>query len=287
MRLAHSETTPWGPVRSTRGGVIKFKTLLEGREGSPANYQLLLADTDPSFQSPRHRHNFDQVRFALDGSTNIGPKRNLEPGDLAYFPEGTFYGPQNQEEVGKPSLTMVVQFGGPSGNGYMSMGQHDTNAQALKAHGDFEGGIYKRHSPAADGRKNQDAYEAIWEHHSGRPIEYQKPRFMDAIHFREPNFEWQALAGNPGVAAKDMGSFTERGVKVYFVQLQPGASYTLPAQPQQQLLFVRSGTGRFGNGSSDGDSWYAHTAVDLGPGESAAMTATTLTEAMVLLFPRF
>jgi hypothetical protein len=79
MRIAHSETTPWGPVRSTRGGVIKFKTLLEGREGRPDNYQLLLADTDPSFKSPRHRHNFDQVRFALTGATNIGPKRNLEP----------------------------------------------------------------------------------------------------------------------------------------------------------------------------------------------------------------
>jgi len=283
MRIAHSTTTPWGPVRSTRGGVIKFKTLLEGREGRPDNYQLLLADTDPSFKSPRHRHNFDQVRFALTGSTNIGPKRNLEPGDLAYFPEGTYYGPQDQEEVGKQSLTMVIQFGGPSGNGYMSMGQHDENARQLRAHGDFEGGVYKRHSPAADGCKNQDAYEAIWEHHSGRPIEYQRPRFMDPIHFREPHFEWLPLAGNPGVATKDIGSFTEKGVKVSFVQLKPGASHTLAAQPQQQLLFVRAGTGQFGNKAGE---WMEHTAVDISPGEAVAMTATTLTEAMVLVFPR-
>jgi quercetin dioxygenase-like cupin family protein len=270
-------------VRSTRGGVIKFKTLLEGKEGRPDNYQLLLADTDPSFKSPRHRHNFDQVRFALTGATNIGPKRNLEPGDLAYFPEGTYYGPQDQEEVGKQSLTMVIQFGGPSGNGYMSMGQHDENARQMRADGDFEGGIYKRHSPAADGRKNQDAYEAIWEHHSGRPIEYQRPRFMDAIHFREPNFEWLPVAGTQGVATKDIGSFTEKGVKVFFVQLKPGASHTLPAQPQQQLLFVRSGTGQFGNKAGE---WFEHTAADISPGESVGMTATTLTEAMVLVFPR-
>jgi mannose-6-phosphate isomerase-like protein (cupin superfamily) len=283
MRIAHSETTPWGPVRSTRGGVIKFKTLLEGREGRPDNYQLLLADTDPSFKSPRHRHNFDQVRFALTGATNIGPKRNLEAGDLAYFPEGTYYGPQDQEEVGKQSLTMVIQFGGPSGNGYMSMGQHDENARQMKADGDFEGGIYKRHSPAADGRKNQDAYEAIWEHHSGRPIEYQRPRFMDAIHFREPNFEWLPVAGNTGVATKDIATFTEKGVKVSFVQLKPGASHTLAAQPQQQLLFVRSGTGQF---ASKAGEWFEHTAVDISPGESVGLTATTLTEAMVLVFPR-
>lgn len=281
MRLAHPEATPWGPVRSTRGGVITFKTLLEGKEGSPANYQLLLVDTDPSFQSPRHRHNFDQVRFALDGSTNIGPKRNLEPGDLAYFPEGTFYGPQNQKEVGKQSLTMVIQFGGPSGNGYMSMGQHDDNAKLLKQHGDFEDGVFKRH--AGEGRKNQDAYEAIWEHHSGRPIEYQKPRFMDPIHFREPNFEWQPLEGQPGVATKDIGSFTEKGIKVCFFQLQLGASYTLPALPQQQLLFVRTGTGSF----ASGDKWFDHTAADIPAHESTMLTATTLTEAMVLRFPRF
>ncbi len=282
MRLAHAETTPWGPVRSTRGGTIRFKTLLEGQEGTPANYQLLLADTDPSFQSPRHRHNFDQVRFALDGSTNIGPKRNLEPGDLAYFPEGTFYGPQNQEEVGKPSLTMVIQFGGPSGNGYMSMDQHDENAKLLKAHGDFDGGVYKRHNPG-DGRKNQDAYEAIWEHHSGRPIAYEKPRFMDAVHFREPNFKWQPINGNPGVATKDIGSFTEKGIKVCFIQLQPGASHTLPAVPQQQLLFVRTGTGSL----ASGDKWLDHTAIDIPANESTTLQASTLTEAMVLLFPRF
>jgi hypothetical protein len=283
MRLAHSETTPWSPPRKVRGGIIKFKTLLEGDEGTPANYQLLLADTDPSFWSPRHRHNFDQVRFALDGSTNIGPKRNLEPGDLAYFPEGTYYGPQNQQEVGRDSLTMVVQFGGPSGNGYMSIRQTDAGLEALKQHGDFEAGVYKRHEPGADGRKNQDAFEAIWEQQNGRDIEYQKPRFMDAIHFREANFEWQPVAGSPGVATKDIGSFTEKGVRVYFVQLQAGASYELPAQPQKQLLFVRDGNGRF----ADAGEWAAHTAVDLGPGESTRMTAATLTEAMVLLFPRF
>ena len=282
MRLAHAETTPWGPVRTTRGGIIKFKTMLEGQEGTPTNYQLLLADTDPSFQSPRHRHNFDQVRFALDGSTNIGPKRNLEPGDLAYFPEGTFYGPQNQEEVGKKSLTMVIQFGGPSGNGYMSMNQHDVHAKQLTENGTFEGGIYKRHNPG-DGRKNQDGYEAIWEHHSGRPIAYEKPRFMDPIHFREPNFEWQPLEDSAGVATKDIGSFTEKGIKVCFVQLQPDASYTLPTAPQHQLLFVRTGTGNF----ASGDKWFDHTAVDISANESITMTATTLTEAMVLLFPRF
>ena len=185
MRLAHSQTTPWVPVRGVRGGSIEFKTLLEGQEGAPDNFHLILANTDMSFKSPRHRHNFDQLRLSLAGATNFGPRRNLEEDDVAYFPEGTYYGPQNQEEVGDNSLAMVIQFGGPSGNGYMSQRKLYEGFDKLQAEGRFEGGVFKRNSPASDGRMNQDAYEAIWEYQNGRPIEYQKPRFMDAIHFRE------------------------------------------------------------------------------------------------------
>jgi hypothetical protein len=77
MRIAHDHAIPWEVPPPLRGGVIEFKILLEGGEGRPDNFQLLLADADVSSKSPRHRHNFDQVRFALASSTNIGPKKNL------------------------------------------------------------------------------------------------------------------------------------------------------------------------------------------------------------------
>lgn len=282
MRLAHSETTPWKPVRAVRGGTIEFKTMLEGEEGTPDNYQLLLANTDASFKSPRHRHNFDQLRFSLTGSTNFGPKRNLDEGDLAYFPEGTYYGPQNQEEVGENSLAMVVQFGGPSGNGYMSLRQLYDGFDKLQPQGRFEGGVFRRNEPEPDGRVNRDAYEAVWEYQNGRPVAYSKPRFMDPVHFREQNFEWQPVPGQAGVATKHIGSFTEKGVGVHFVRIDAGATHTLPAAEQTQLVFVKDGTGRFGSG----DEWFRHTAVHLSAGESATMRATTLTEAMMLLLPR-
>lgn len=282
MRLAHAERIPWKPVRAVRGGTIEFKTLLEGQEGTPDNYQLLLADTDVSFKSPRHRHNFDQLRYSLTGSTNFGPKQNLEEGDLAYFPEGTHYGPQNQEEVGEKSLAMVIQFGGPSGNGYMSLRQLYEGFDKLQPEGRFEGGVFMRNTPEPGGRVNRDAYEAVWEYQNKRPVEYPKPRFMDPVHFRETNFEWQPLPGQAGVATKHLGTFTEKGVGVHFVRIEASASYTLAAAAQTQLVFVKDGTGRFGNG----EEWFRHTAVHLSAGESAGMKATTPTEAMVVLLPR-
>ncbi len=269
-------------MRAVRGGTIEFKTLLEGEEGRPDNYQLLLANTDVSFESPRHRHNFDQLRYSLNGSTNYGPKQNLEEGDLAYFPEGTYYGPQNQKEVGKTSLAMVIQFGGPSGNGYMSLRQLFEGFDRLQTEGRFEDGVFRRNTPEPGGRVNRDAYEAVWEFHNGRSVVYPKPRFMDPVHLREKNFEWQPLAGQAGVATKHLGTFTEKGVGVHFVRIDAGAIYALPAAEHTQLVFIKCGTGKFGGG----EEWSAHTAVHLAAGEAADMRASTPTETMVVLLPR-
>jgi hypothetical protein len=102
------------------------------------------------------------------------------------------------------------------------------------------------------------------------------------VHFREQNFEWQPVAGQAGVSTKHIGSFTEKGVAVFFVQLEAGARHTLAAAPQTQLVFVKHGTGTFGNG----EPWFQHTAVQVAAGESAAMSATSLTQAVVLQLPR-
>src|SRR4051812_9641085 len=47
-----------------------------------------------SYHSPRHRHNFEQIRYVIAGSATYGPLQ-AEPGDCIYFPEGVYYGPQD------------------------------------------------------------------------------------------------------------------------------------------------------------------------------------------------
>lgn len=283
MNIAHSETTPWGPVRSLRGGKLTFKELLEGQDGSPTNFSLVIADTDISFKSPRHRHNFDQIRITLEGSTNYGPRHNIEVGDITYFPEGVHYGPQDQELCGKSSLAMVIQFGGASGNGYMSQQQARAAQAALEAFGRFEGGVYKRERGEEGGRVNQDAYEAIWEHTNGRKLEYPKPRTTEPVHFRAANFPWQPVEGEAGAYTRELGSFSERGIRIFCIRIESGASYALPALPQEQILFFNQGAGNFSNG----EHWARHDAAQLQKNEPLTLRATEATEAMVLVLPRF
>jgi hypothetical protein len=282
MEIAHEKNAPWDRPPPVRGGSIQFKTLLEGVEGSSSNFHLFLADTDTTFKSPRHRHNFDQLRFGLSGRTNIGPAKNIEIGDVVYFPEGTRYGPQNQDETGEKSLCLVVQLGGPAGNGYMSKRQLAAGLGRLQKAGVFEGGVFTRHAPTDGDRKNQDSYEAIWEDQNGRPVSYSRERYLEPIHMREANFDWQPVPGNAGTSVKHLGSFTEKEVALDFLRLDTGASYRVPASPgHPRILFVCDGTGRMG----DSETWFPHSAVHLAADESLELRAESLTQILVLHLP--
>lgn len=283
MKVAHVETHEWSAPRTLRGGFLRFKYLLEGEEGSPNNFALTVVDTDQSFKSPRHRHNFDQVRVTLSGSTNIGPKQNIEVGDVAYFPEATYYGPQDQVLVGSASVAMVIQFGGASGNGYMSARQMLEAQQRLESIGRFEGGVFHREAPAPGERKNKDAYEATWEEHNGRQLEYPFPRLTDPVHFRAHNFPWVPVRGSEGVCSKKLGVFTERNVGLGAIRIEAGARYTLPFVQQERLLFFTTGAGKIGKA----DSWSAHSAVHLSAGETIDLLADNASEALILTMPDF
>lgn len=283
MHIAHSQNTPWTPTPELRGGTIRFKHLLEGEEGSPGNFSLVIADTDISFKSPRHRHNFEQIRLSLEGPTNIGPRQNIAQGDLVYFPEGTYYGPQDQSLTGHSSLAMVVQFGGASGNGYMSAGQLREGHRKLGELGRFEDGIFKREAPGVDGRANQDAYEAIWERQNGRSLEYPKPRVAQPIHFHAGNIDWRPVADQPGASWKALGRFTERAIGIDCLRIEAGARHAFAPQAQPRILFIECGAGTF----ESGEAWERHSAVYLAAHEAPAMRASETTQAVVLALPRF
>jgi hypothetical protein len=190
------------------------------------------------FHSPRHRHCWDQLRFVLDGSLNIG-ETDLHAGDCGYFPESVPYGPQRQ--AGQASV-LVLQFTGAGGLYYPTPGELEAARDRLRAAGGtFEGGRYKGHGP--DGSPaDQDGYEALWEAHTGCKLVYAEPRYAAVVVMRSAAYEWLADPRHPGIDVKSLGSFTEQQTAVTLIRIAPGAHVDGKKPAAPQIRYVLSGT---------------------------------------------
>ena len=91
MRVVQASEARFVGPKAHREGGIQFRYLLEGEEGRRDNYALTLVDIANAFATPRHRHNFDQVRIMMDGSFGFGPSLVQHKGSVGYFSEGTHY----------------------------------------------------------------------------------------------------------------------------------------------------------------------------------------------------
>jgi hypothetical protein len=279
MEFQHGSAMEYAAIgaghRGKSGG-LAFKCFFTGQIGTPENYAFSLARQMGAFYSPRHRHNFDQFRLAFRGAVNIAPKTDLVEGHVGYFPEGTHYGPQDDPEGNRE--TLVLQFGGASGQGYMSQEQLVDGFNYLKTQGTFEGGVFRRES--GEGRKNQDGYEAVWEHVNKRPLDYPKPRYQFPILINPENFDYLDIPGQPGVGRKSLGAFTERGARGDFYTVAPGATLNLAAEPAIRLGFVLRGSG-----TSGAESWKVESAFRLHPGEAGTLSAKDESEIFVITLP--
>ena len=261
MLVAHGSKMTFGPVSGHRSGGIDFKRLIQGAIGTPDNFELSLVRTAGDYYTPRHRHNFDQIRFCLEGSMNYAPGKNLELGAVGYFPEGTFYGPQQDTMT---SITLVLQMGGAAGYGFMSYDQLNTGYQQLCDYGNFDHGVFTRTS--TDGRTvRADSYEAVWEHVMRRPVEYPAPRFEEPVVMFPRNFNWLNLGG--GFEMKRLGGFGERGLELSFIRGARGAKHPIDGVMAPELVFVTRGMVR----ASTYDGWIdAHSAFRIDPADSGA-----------------
>lgn len=276
MDIVHAGQMPWGEnLAAQRAGRMAHKRLFEGTEGSPDNYILVLANEGSDYYSPRHRHAWDQVRFCLEGAVPIGRDLKVGTGEVGYFPEGVHYGPQ---EGGVDRIVLLLQVGGASGLGFLGVEQLRRGRQQLQHEGVFEQGVFRRSS--GEGRKNQDAYEAIWQAVTGAPIAYPKPRYRAPVVMRPDGFAWRALAAMPGVRRKYLGSFPERGLSIQFIAIDGGSGYVMEASRARRLVFVCHGQGH-----CDAGAFFAHSALRLEPGEAGRFAAGEATELFVITVP--
>src|SRR3954453_8805912 len=108
----------------------------------------------------------------------------------------------------------------------------------------FERGVFKRIGQLAPGEKrNQDSYEAIWEHVNKRKLVYPKPRYGEPILIKPEGFEWETREDQPGVATKPLCVFSERQLQLSVIKLEPGARASQAARGGVAIGFVLQGEG--------------------------------------------
>src|SRR5258705_3832395 len=110
--VVNSSKMQWtsGQKGLIRGSGSEQRHLFKGEDSSLDNYEFIVSRSivDTRF-SPRHRHNFDQFRFALKGPCNHSPNEDVPEGHLGFFPECVYYGPQS---IPNGSEFLSLQFGG-------------------------------------------------------------------------------------------------------------------------------------------------------------------------------
>jgi hypothetical protein len=276
MIIKHADEIPAEERKTNaRGGKFVFQRILEGPSGRPDNFYLQMARTFKDFDSPRHRHNFDQVRVQLEGSVDFASNGKMTPGMIGYFPEGTRYGPQTSSD---DALVLVLQFGGASGNGYMSEDQFQYGVNHLKEHGEFRNGAYFQ--VGRDGKvETKDGYQAVWEFVNGRPLEYPEERYHTPVMIYPDHFRWTPVPGSPGVACKQLGAFTEAETRLALFRLDAGA--TLDAE-ENSIYFGMKGSGRIDSGSR----WRHRTTIYIQAGERAKLTADEPSELFQIEMPK-
>jgi len=260
--------------RSPRGreGSLEVKMLLTGDEDRADNFSFRWTDTDDNIYSPRHHHNFEQFTYLLDGETDFGNGMVLKAGQLIYIPEGTYYGPLSMPAHRR----LAVQFGGPSGSGYLSQEGTTRAHRELQETGEFKKGVYHPNDDAG-GKGSQDSYEAIWEHVRQRTIVYPEPQYGGPIIIAPENFPWEPVGGMDGVHEKALGTFSSARTRAAKYRLESGTKFVAAGRG---LFVVLSGEGRVE------DQGYAElTTVYLDDGEEATFLAGDETEIVLLGLP--
>jgi hypothetical protein len=256
-----------------REGTFAFRRLLEGTPGTPENFIFRMTKLDGGFYSPRHCHNFDQIRYILDGWTDFSRNGKLKAGMVGYFPEGSAYGPQS---VSDDALILALQFGGASGSGYLSAEEVEEGGAELRKTGRFAKGKY--FWVDSKGKEHQkDAYAAVWEQMNGRKFVAPKRRYRDPIFMDPAGYAWVPSRGEPGVAHKHLGSFSEAGTALDIDRLDAGATAEL--QPHG-IYFVLAGAGRIG-----GEQMNQYSTVQLDYDERSALKAVTAIELLHITLP--
>jgi hypothetical protein len=279
MRVGEAHSSPVNRVGTMREGILEQKYLLQGDENSPNNYLLNVGLTGGGgWTTPRHRHTFDQIRYVLKGNCPIAQGVVLTEGTVSYFPESVHYGPQERPE----GLEMMVcQFGGASGQGFLSAGRREAANAALAKKGQFKDGIYTWIDEKGV-RHNMDGSEACYLEAMGKKSVYSNPRYDDIVVMDPAAYEW-IPEGAPGVYTKWLGTFTERCTRIGLIRIDVNGTFNAGLQNSVELLFLSKGVVSL-NGRDYGPNTGFEFLANEGP---IPIKAKETSEFLCIVLPRF
>ena len=275
MQIAHADEVPeYFDGVGVRVAKVVRQIMLCGDPASPGNFKFGLYRQYGEMYSPRHRHNFCQFRFRLEGTADYSSDGTMTPGMIGYFPEGVYYGPQRK--TSGDAYVAALQFGGPSGSGLLTPKQIRDAKQELLKFGVFEKGVYHRNE-GVPGKKNMDGYEAVWEQVAGRKLVYPEAQYGAPVLMQLENYAWLPLDGSPGVSVKAMATFTDCNIPCAAYLLEPGSTFVAGARGVYLVLS--------GHGALEGDTFRKYTALYLDTDETAAFKADQTSEILLMGLP--
>ncbi|KAL7790697.1 hypothetical protein V8C43DRAFT_285221 [Trichoderma afarasin] len=277
MEIVHGKELAFSDLSLRhRNKGLAFKDLFVGQEGTPENYLFALVRST-GFFSPRHKHNFDQFRYAYKGNISISPDRYAAEGELAYHPEGVYYGPQKDSDGEREVL--ILQFGGTSGQGFLSYRQLEEGQKQLAQLGRFEGGKFHRIG-GQEGDQPQDGYEALWEKFNDRRLTYPPGRYKDPIIMSPASYTWRPADMDGMVFKKTLGVYTERETRAEMIKIKKNGGFSVSSGNSMQLFFVLSGAGE-----ADGQAWEEESAIRVSPEKEVVLSAHQDTEILGFVLP--
>jgi hypothetical protein len=183
-----------------------------------------------TFNAPRHKHSFDQIRYTVSGRPDFGHYQVASDGQSAFFPAGAAYGPETIEEA----EVLLIQWG----TDWVSREQHDATYAEMQKVGEFREGYYITQD--ADGTERRaDGRNAVWETFNGRTLVYPTPRYPQPVIMEPEGFTWRPV-GN-GVSRKLLGRFTEDDVYLANYQWDDAGGVLTLSPERLQLLWIIDG----------------------------------------------
>ncbi|HWE45813.1 MAG TPA: hypothetical protein VG407_07270 [Caulobacteraceae bacterium] len=274
---------------NVRTGSINTQRLVGDDAPDGLNFWLVRNTFDSNggevFQTPRHHHSFAQIKMVEKGSSNFVPGKDIEEGEIAYFPKSAWYGPQAKDNC--TSFSMQFGFNGEHQRGKRWEDRRVEAMERLSARGRFEKGLYHETHPLEGEPRTRDSVEALYDERArmvlGKPLPIADEAYDSVILMHPKAFPYFAVSA--GVELKVLGRFYDQpgpngDVCISMVRLSDGGGYTLGDDRAQIGWTLDDGL------VIDGKTFPPLTSFYSPRGETTELSGTDGIEVYLVTFPR-